>query len=77
MSGKAIPRQGSIWDERRNTSQVRPVPPDALANALKALAKFRREQPAHAAWIIGGYPTLTHAEHVRRFGHPYARARRK
>ena len=59
------------WDERRNTSQVFPVPPDALPNALRALAALRRDQPALVQWIEDGHPTLTEAEHLERFGEPY------
>lgn len=68
----------AVWDDRRNTSRVQKVPPTALPDALAALERFRREQPALAAWIGEGAPTLTDEEHVRRFGEPYraTRARR-
>lgn len=71
MTRAAIPKQSSTWDERRNTSQVRPVPPDALPNALRALATLRRDQPALVAWLKDGAPTMTEAEHLERFGEPY------
>lgn len=67
----SIPGQSYQWDERRNTSRVFPVPPDAFPNALRALAQFRRTDPARAQWIEDGAPTLTDAEHVERFGEPY------
>ena len=66
---------GGQWDEHRNTSRVFGVPPTALPDALKALAKWRAANPAHAAWIAEGAPHLTHEEHVRRFGAPYQRLR--
>jgi hypothetical protein len=59
------------WDERRNSSAVLPVPPDALPNALRALAAFRRDQPALYAWVAAGAPRLSEAEHLARFGEPY------
>ena len=64
------------FDERRNSSRVFPVLPDALPNALRALAAFRRDAPAHAAWIEEGHPTLTDADHLARFGEPYVSRRR-
>ena len=67
----------AVWDDRRNTSSVRKVPPNALPEALEALAYFRRTQPALAAWIAEGAPTLTDDEHVRRFGEPYTASRRR
>jgi hypothetical protein len=71
-----IPRQASVWDERRNSSRVFPVPPDALPNALRALAAFRRAAPEHAAWIDEGFPTLTEREHLERFGEQYQKPKR-
>ena len=59
------------FDERRNSSRIFPVPPDALPNALRAMARWKAENPAHAQWIADGYPSLTEAEHVARFGEPY------
>jgi len=67
----SLPRQSAIFDERRNSSRVFPVPPDALPNALRALAALRREQPALVAWLEDGHPSLTDAEHVARFGESY------
>lgn len=67
----AIPKQKSVWDDKRNTSRVRPVPPDALPNALAALARLRASDPALVKWIEDGYPTLTEDEHVQRFGEPH------
>lgn len=66
---------GSQWDHRRNTSETRPGEGTAQA-ALAALARFRAQNPEHAAWIEQGYPTLTNAEHVARFGVPYEGRRR-
>jgi hypothetical protein len=67
-----IPRQSSVFDERRNTSRVWPVPPDALPTALKAL---RTLDPALRRWIEDGHPRLTDDEHRARFGEPYRATR--
>jgi hypothetical protein len=79
MADHAIPRQSSVWDERRNSSRVFSVPPGAVEDAERALRRWQAEAPVHAQWIIDGYPTLTDEEHVARFGVPYeaTRARRK
>jgi hypothetical protein len=71
MSDQAIPRQSSVWNERRNTSRVFPVPPGAVEDAERALRRWQAENPAHAQWILNGYPTLTDDEHVARFGVAY------
>jgi hypothetical protein len=63
-----IPRQSSVFDERRNTSRVWPVPPDALPAALKALSTL---DPSLRRWIEDGHPRLTDDEHRARFGEPY------
>jgi hypothetical protein len=52
-------------------------PPNALPDAIRALASFRRDDPAHAQWILDGFPTLSEAEHLRRFGEPYNKPRRR
>ena len=72
----ALPRQSSVFDESRNTSRVRPPAPDALPNALRALAQLRRSDPALVQWLEDGHPTLTDAEHVERFGAPYSARKR-
>jgi hypothetical protein len=79
MAAHAIPRQSSVWDERRNSSRVWPVPPGAVDDAERALKRWQAEEPAHVQWILDGYPTLTDAEHVARFGVAYqaTRTRRK
>lgn len=60
------------WDERRNTSAVHPVPPDALPAALRALAEYRRRSPEAYAWAEAGSPPIrTQEDHVRWFGRPY------
>jgi hypothetical protein len=59
------------WDQRRNTSQLQPVPPDALPNARRALSALRRAEAALVAWIEEGYPLLTEDEHIARFGEPW------
>lgn len=65
------------WDERRNTSKVQPVPPDALPAAFAALDRLRDDDPALVRWILDGHPTLTEAEHFERFGVAHeARSRR-
>ena len=73
----SVPKQRSVWDERRNTSRVRPVPPNALPEALQVLANFRRHFPAHAQWVEEGAPRLSHEDHLRRFGVPYTGVRAK
>ena len=79
VADRAIPKQSSVWDKHRNTSQVFPVPPDALPAALRSLAALRRDQPALVKWLADGHPTLTDAEHLERFGEPYrgVRSRRR
>jgi len=67
----AIPRQSVAWDERRNSSRVFEVPPDALPNAMAALAAFKRSQPALYEWVAEGAPNMTEAQHFERFGEPY------
>ncbi len=68
----AIPRvSGPTWDERRNTSRVFAVAPHAFKDATVSLAALRRDQPALVRWLEDGHPTLTHDEHVARFGEPY------
>jgi hypothetical protein len=66
----------SRWNERRNSSQVFKPAPNAVPDALRALAAFRRDDPALAAWIEEGAPNLPESEHVERFGAPYARKQR-
>lgn len=65
------------WDERRNSSRVIPPAPDALPNALRALAAFERDYPALHSWISEGAPTLSDAEHLTRFGEPYRATRQR
>jgi hypothetical protein len=31
------------------------------------------QNQAHAKWVTDGYPTLTEAEHLERFGEPYTK----
>jgi hypothetical protein len=69
VTESAIPRQGGfVFDERRNTSRVWPVPPEALDQARHA---FNRIDPTLRRWLLDGHPTLTEAEHVERFGAAY------
>lgn len=70
----AIPRQSVVYDERRNSSRVFPVPPSALLEAEAALGGFRRSKPALYAWVAEGAPRLTEVEHLTRFGEPYKAA---
>lgn len=71
-----VPRQpGATFDERRNTSRVFKVPPDALPAALRALAALRRSDPALVQWLEDGHPRLTEAEHVARFGETFVSRR--
>ena len=72
-----LPRQHTPWDEHRNTSQVFPVPPNALPDARRALAALRAEYPELVAWVEEGAPRLTAAEHYARFGEDYNRPKRK
>jgi hypothetical protein len=67
----SIPKQSSVWDERRNTSLVIPPPPGAAADALKAVRSYMRRYPRHARWIVDGHPNMTDDEHYARFGMPY------
>ncbi len=53
----AIPKQASIWDARRNTSQVFQPNPAALGEAKRALASCRRDFPELVAWIEEGRRT--------------------
>lgn len=76
MAENAIPRQSAIWDDHRNSSAVFDVPPHAADEALEALARLRRDDPALVKWICDGAPRLTEAEHVERFGEPYGGHRR-
>ena len=46
-------------------------------NALRALMRYRAEQPEHARWVEEGAPTLTAAEYEARFGHPYNKPKRR
>lgn len=66
-----IPKQTPHFDERRNTSRTFAVPPNALPDALRALAGLRARDPELVRWIEDGHPNLTDAEHVERFGEPY------
>jgi hypothetical protein len=59
------------WHGRRNTSGITPVEPGALKAATEALDRLHYDQPALVQWIADGYPTMTEAEHVERFGEPY------
>ena len=67
----AIPAQSVVWDDHRNTSQVFPVPPGAVEDALAAMERLRRDDPALVRWLMDRHPTLTEAEHLERFGAPY------
>jgi len=72
MSGKVHAFGAAAqWDQRRNSSLVIPVAPDALPNAMRALRAFRESDPALYAWVAEGAPNLTGDEHVQRFGEPY------
>jgi len=75
----SIPKQTSLWDPKRNTSQVFPVTLQDVENARRALEAYKRDYPAHYQWIIDGPPNLTEAEHVQRFGEHYkgVRARKR
>ena len=68
---------GGGFDERRNTSRVWPVPPNALPDALRSLTALRRTDPALVQWIEDGHPNLTEADHLERFGEPYRRRPRR
>ena len=69
----SIPKQASVWDDKRNTSRVQPVPPNVYPDAMRALARLRATHQALVQWIEDGYPTMTEAEHYERFGEPYKR----
>jgi hypothetical protein len=72
-----LPRQHAGFDERRNSSRVWPVPPNALPDARRALDLFRRDYPELVTWIEEGAPRLTAAEHYARFGEDYGGGRGK
>ena len=76
MAEVSLPRQSAIFDEHRNSSRVFPVPPDALPNAMRALAALRSDYPELVAWIEEGAPNLTAEEHYERFGEPFAPRKR-
>lgn len=65
---------GGAFDERRNSSRVFPVMPDAHRAALRALDGL--DKPLRR-WIEDGAPNLTHDEHVKRFGEPFRATRAK
>lgn len=67
----SLPKQSSIWDERRNSSAVIPPPPGALEAAIKACRQHARRFPEHVRWLLDGHPNLTEQEHYERFGRPY------
>jgi len=62
---------GAQWDDKRNTSRVVPVSPLAAKACREACERWAKANPAHFRWLLDGHPTLTHAEHVERFGEPY------
>ena len=65
-------RNVAVFDERRNSSRVFPVPPHALRDAVRALEQLRRDDVELVSWIEAGAPRLTHDEHRRRFGADWA-----
>jgi hypothetical protein len=67
----AVYTVGAVWDDRRNTSRVVPVSPNAWKECREACERWARDNPAHFRWLLDGHPTMTHAEHVERFGEPY------
>jgi hypothetical protein len=56
---------------RRNTSQVHAVPPNVYPDAMRELVRLHTDKPELVRWIEEGFPTLTEAEHLSRFGEPY------
>ena len=72
----SLPRQHTPYDEHRNSSQVFPVPPNALPDARRALAAFERDYPELYSWICEGHPGMTEDEHRIRFGEPYQARKR-
>lgn len=76
MSTAAIPGQAPVWDDRRNSSQMRPGSGSAK-DCLAAFARLRDEQPRLAAWLEAGAPPIhSEDEHVRWFGTTYERRKR-
>jgi hypothetical protein len=71
-SGLVGRRNVAVFDQRRNTSRVWAVPPTARPDAMRALERLRHDDPELVSWIEAGAPRLTDAEHVARFGEPYA-----
>jgi hypothetical protein len=72
---RTLSGQGA-FDERRNTSQVRPVPFAAVQAYERGRAKYQRERPAWYVWIEQGCPELTPEEYERQGGQ-HAPARRR
>ncbi len=66
----------AVFDERRNSSRVWPVPPTALPEAIEALERFKRQHPDLYGWVASGAPRLSHGQHTALFGEPYKPHRR-
>lgn len=67
-----VPAAARRFDERRNTSRVFLVAPDALPNAQRAIEQLRRTDPKLCAWLDAGAPAIhSEAEHIAWFGEPY------
>lgn len=54
MTRRVYASAAARFDERRNTSRVFVVHPDALEQALAALAKWKRDEPAAYEWVASG-----------------------
>jgi hypothetical protein len=72
-----VPANVARFDERRNSSRVFPVPPDAHKDVLRAVAAWREREPAAYRWLADGHPRLTEDDHVARFGEPYKQRPRR
>jgi hypothetical protein len=56
---------GKNWDDRRNTSQVRPADPENTRRFLLACREARHRGEEWIRWIDDGCPELTVAEYER------------
>lgn len=59
---------GTAWDDGRNTSQVRQVPPQAIEAARRSRERYHRERPAWFVWIEQGCPPETPTEYAANGG---------
>lgn len=72
MTAGAIPAQRPVYDERRNSSQVHPVDPQAGDACRRACRAWAIKNPRMFAWLKSGAPPIrSHEQHREVFGVPY------